>query len=382
MIGIAISVYDKFEEVQILVDIIRNNWKNKYFISLCSNHPEAKKHLDKLDVDHFIQGAEINFSPKMLSQPKGRINLICRVLDTIKKSCQGGIDGGCDYVMHIHSDAWPLDETKFLELIQMTKESGKKIAIRGMGLTMYSADIPLGHVDDMFFVFDAKHFAEIDFFNYHPLELLPHKNSVHGCFILLLYNKIGIKNIYYYSFHRNLEYWDGNKKILPFHRAKPSIFDPNYKFLHVHTTAFPMTYGNSIQAHYLKKMGLTQGKFISKYLEKYLMDEGELFEILANIERKLDRKLKLRRINPVIFGRDFSLKEKKLQNFRKYRRFRFKNYLSKIKRAVFGGTNIQKRSLYVDSLWPEKADLAEYYREIIDTEDFPEEYQYFWFLEK
>ena len=39
--AIAISVYDKFDEVKILVDIIRENWEHKYFITLCYyNHPE------------------------------------------------------------------------------------------------------------------------------------------------------------------------------------------------------------------------------------------------------------------------------------------------------------------------------------------------------
>jgi len=381
MNGIAISVYDKFEEVGVLVDIIRKNWKNNYYISLCSNYPNAKTHIADLDIDCFIQGADIRYSPKMLWIPRGRTNLVCRVLDTIKKSCTGAIEGGCEYVMHLHSDAWPLDENMLLQLIREIKEKRKKIAVRGFGLAWYGQDTPLGCMDDMFFVFDAKYFLNADFFNYHPLELFPHKLSSHGALILLLLGKIGIKKIYFYSDYSNLEYWDGKKKILPFERAKPSIFDPYWKFLHVHTAAFPDNLGKSVQAYYLKKYGITKGINIQDFIKRYYIPEKELFETLSEIERKQDFRLKLLGFNPVVFGRDFSRKQEILSSPIKDKIKMLVMNLAKILYyRLLGKKDIQTRGLYPDSLWPNK-NIYEYYNEIIQSDDFPEEYSDFWFLE-
>ena len=381
MNGIAISVYDKFEEVGILIDIIRRNWKDDYYISLCSNYINAKEYIADLDIDCFTQGADIKYSPKMSWIPRGRTNLVCRVLDTIKKSCTGAIDGGYEYVMHLHSDAWPLDENVFLKISQEMIKRKKKIAVRGLGFLYYGQDVPLGHIDDMFFIFDAKYLNQIDFFGYNPIELFPHKNSVHGALVLQLLGKIGIKNIYYYSHHSNLEYWDAKNKILPFERAKPSIFDSNLKFLHVHTAAFPENLGKSVQAYYLRKYDITKGEKIQEFIEKYYIPENELFKTLSEIEKKQDFKLKLLGFDPVVFGRDFSLKEEILTAPLKDKIKRLAGNLAKIPYyRLLGKKDIRTRGLYPDSLWPNK-NIYEYYNEIIQLDDFPEEYSDFWFLE-
>ena len=112
-IGIAISLYDKFEELSLLIDIIRSNWNGEYVISVCCNHPDGKKKIQNLDIDCYSQGEDINFS-KSLTDFQKKINLNGRVLDSIKKSCLGAINHGADYVMHLHTDAWPLNEHSLL----------------------------------------------------------------------------------------------------------------------------------------------------------------------------------------------------------------------------------------------------------------------------
>jgi len=382
MNGIAISVYDKFEEVAVLIDIIRKNWKNDYYISLCSNYSNAKQYIGDLDIDCFTQGADIKYSSNMPWIPRGRTNLVCRVLDTIKKSCAGAIEGRCEYVMHLHSDAWPLNENTFLKLIQETRAKKKKIAVRGIDFSYYGKDVPLGHIDDMFFVFDTAYLNDIGFFEYNPLDLFPHKNSVHGALVLLLLGKIGIRNIYYYSHHSNLEYWDGKNKVLPFERAKPSIFDPCWKFLHVHTGAFPEDLGKSVQAYYLKKYDMTKGVNIGKFLKRYYIPEKELFKTLSEIENKQDFKLKLMGSNPIVFGRDFSRKQEILTAPLKDKIKMLAMNLAKIPYyRLLNKKDIRTRGLYPDSLWPNK-NIYEYYNEIIQLDDFPEEYNDFWFLEE
>jgi len=41
--GIAISFYDKFDELAVLVDIIRHNWDEEYYIVVSSKHSDAVK---------------------------------------------------------------------------------------------------------------------------------------------------------------------------------------------------------------------------------------------------------------------------------------------------------------------------------------------------
>ncbi|MXR51001.1 hypothetical protein GRX03_05185 [Halovenus sp. WSH3] len=37
MKAVSISLYDKFVDLSILVDVIRHNWEGDYYISVCSN---------------------------------------------------------------------------------------------------------------------------------------------------------------------------------------------------------------------------------------------------------------------------------------------------------------------------------------------------------
>ena len=60
--AIAISVYDKFEEVAILTDIIRENWEDDYIITLCCNHPDGPKNLKSLPIDAYVQGDNIPYN--------------------------------------------------------------------------------------------------------------------------------------------------------------------------------------------------------------------------------------------------------------------------------------------------------------------------------
>ncbi len=85
--------------------------------------------------------------------------------------------------------------------------------------------------------------------------------------------------------------------------------------------------------------------------------------------------------NPVIFGRDFSLKEEILTAPLKDKIKRLAVNLAKIPYyRLLGKKDIRTRGLYPDSLWPNK-NIYEYYNEIIQLDDFPEEYSDFWFLE-
>ncbi|OGI12553.1 hypothetical protein A3K64_01450 [Candidatus Micrarchaeota archaeon RBG_16_36_9] len=374
-IGIAISLYDKFEELAILVDIIRNNWKNKYIISVCSNYPDAKKRIKELniDIDKFTQGENIYFSPKDMRGVRKVVNLYCRVLDCLRKSCKGAEDLGADYVMHLHTDAWPLKEEGMLRIIDHMKKNNYKVATRGFGMTKYGHDCPLGHIDDMFFIYNVEYFRRIRFFSFNTLEMLPTRLSIHGILATLLVSRVGVSKLYLYDNHTKFKYWDGTRKN-PFRgRANPSAFNEENGFLHVNVGSFPEDYGKKVQAMYLKSNNLTKGEHIQEFLEKYYVPRDRLCDELNFIERKL--KLKLRLLGfPILslgrFGRDFG----KMQWYIKSPIEKKIRYILLSFGRTFWESIITKRFGVVIfpeySLWPDS--LESFYSTVLNPKDYPD----------
>ena len=383
-IGIAISLYDKFEELAVLVDIIRKNWKNKYIISVCSNYPEAKKRIKELnlDIDKFAQGENILFSPKEMKGVRKAVNLYCRVIDSIKKSCRGAEELGADYVIHLHTDAWPLKESGLLKIIENMKRDNKKVAVRGFGLAKYGHDCPLGHIDDMFFIYDVKYFRKIGFFNFNVLEMLPTRLSIHGILATLLISRAGISKIYFYDDHTKLEYWDGTHKDPLRGRANPSAFNEETGFLHVNVGSFPDDYGKKVQAMYLNDYRITDGKYVKEFLGKYGIPKKQLIEELEVVERNLRLKIRLTGF-PIFslgrFGRDFSKMRWYLNSpigrkfkywFMSIGRTTWENLISK----RFGVTILPEYSI-----WPES--LESFYSRTLKATDYPDK-SMVWFKRK
>ena len=52
-IGVALSLYDKIDQLKTNVSIIRNHWNshNDSFISVCCNNPELIKTIEDLEVN-------------------------------------------------------------------------------------------------------------------------------------------------------------------------------------------------------------------------------------------------------------------------------------------------------------------------------------------
>lgn len=383
-IGIAISLYDKFEELAVLVDIIRNNWKNKYLISVCSNYPDAKNKIKELniDIDKFTQGEDIFFSPKEMKGVRKVVNLYCRVLDCLRKSCKGAEDLGADYVMHLHTDAWPLKEEGLLQIISCMKKNNYRAATRGFGMTKYGHDCPLGHIDDMFFIYNVDYFRRIGFFNFNTLEMLPTRLSIHGILATLLVSRVGVSNLYLYDNHTKFKYWDGTPKN-PFRgRANPSAFNEDNGFLHVNVGSFPDDYGKKVQAMYLKTYGLIKGKYIQEFLSKHYIPKNQLCDELGSIERKL--KLKLRFLGfPILrlgrFGRDFS----KMQWYIKAPISKKIRYIFvSISRTLWESLILKRFGVTIFpeySLWPES--LESFYARTLNPKDYPDK-SMIWFRRK
>lgn len=391
MIGIAISLYDKFDDVRVLVDIIRQNWEHEYYISICCNHPDAKSELSDLDVDSLEQGAQIDYDPSM-EPSRGHINLMCRIHDSFRRACQNAVDAGCEYVLHNHADAWMLDEDRFLEFVDGLREKDCVAAVRGRDPTYRRPDFWMGQPMDQYILFDGSYCDEIDFFDFSPLDLLPHTNNHTGLMLLLL-GRIGLSNIWFYSSYLDDQWWDGREKEL--HSVRPGIYVPKWEFLHIATESFPGSNGKHIQAGYLREHNLYQGKFIQEFLEKYRQPLTEVNEELQNIEQNQNKRLKWLGYQKKDFNRKFNEKSKilnqplkgKLQSLllniseeAYYRMMYLIHRIPYIDNRRFTGDN-RLRKMYRDAEWPDQ-NINEIYQNKVNVSDYPEDMQETWFIDR
>lgn len=140
-IGVAISVYNKVEEVATNVEIIRNHWLlgKDVFISVCCNDPTSIDRIKRLAVDSVALGDPIPSTPKP--------NLRRRQFDCIKKStaaCQA------DYVVHWHADAFAIAYQPIHEIMTIMEENDFVAAFRGRGLDYRNPKTVYGDCDDHF----------------------------------------------------------------------------------------------------------------------------------------------------------------------------------------------------------------------------------------
>jgi hypothetical protein len=381
MLGIAISVYDKFEELRLLLDVLRENFRTPFVVVVCSNSERAAAELGDAPIDRLVEGEAIHFSPQLDWRRQGRPNLVCRVCDTIQKSCGAAMELGATHVMHVHSDAWPLREKKLLAVFDRVRGSEKVLAARGLGFGFHGNDVPLGTVDDMFFCFETEWATRVGFFDFDPLAMLPHKLSIHGILAALILTKAGLSGFDHYCDQSNMEMWPGRMKPLPVLPAFPSHYDLDHGFLHVHRQAYPGHLGERIQAHYLSQLGHTRGRLLPEFVSRWCGDERELVRELEDLRRDSEHKMRLLGLDPAGFGGDYA-KMQHIWSGHGHWRGRMLGLVRKSRHAAQGwgrrllGRDV-KPTLYrhADSVWPTPID--EYYRETIDRAHYPRDRVWF-----
>lgn len=282
-LAVAISVYDKFEDVKILVDIFRENWKGDYDICVCSSHPDAARHLSDCNIDKLLSIADIPFNPTVPSE-SGTPRMTMRVMDSIRKSCGYCSETQAGYTIHLHADGYPLSWDRLELLLERMRLERKYFAARGFGFGYYNQYEPVGHFDDMFFVFDNRFAREKSLWEFGLMDFLPHKISIHGFLAMLILARVGIKNFWHYGDERETAFWDGT---MPWRLSTPMYFLPEYHFLHVNCGCFPHNLGQYLKASYLKRFGLTRGRAIGRFLESWRMEEASFREQLYQMENNL-----------------------------------------------------------------------------------------------
>lgn len=383
-IGIAVSVYDKFDDLAVLHDILRENFDDDYFISVHCNHPDAEKELIKkrgLDIDHLSTGEKI--------KSRNATQRYIRILNSIKESCKGAIDD-CDYLMHLHADAWPLNEDKIRQILEKLEDESYEVAARGRGTTWQRVgDYRLGMIMDQFIFFDTDALKRKSFFDFKLTDLMPHW-GIHDSLMLLLLGRIGRSNIYFYSDMTSDLYWDGKKAKPRTAVVKPSVYDPDWELLHCGREEFPDDYGKSVQTMYLKRHGLLEGKNIQELVSKHEKESKTLIKELRRKEIKQNLEVMTLFFDPRRFGRCFGIKQKFLDSPLKSKlKYVIENILSgsynKANKALFRflpyenpARRSDDRSLSAE--WPRKD--FEIYDKKIDREDLNGEIGSEWFRKR
>lgn len=303
MIGISISLYDKFGDLGVLVDIIRENWENNYFISVCSNHPEAEARIADLncDIDRFQQGADIKYNPSMDSSRRSA-NLKYRVFNTIRTAIRGALAADVNYVMHLHADAWQLSEQKLQKLIQDMKEQNAAVAFKGRTNFFQDRYTP-GHFSDQFIIYDAYAANSVNLFEREALDFPP-QYVIHQILPMICLVKLGWEKLYHYSTRSREEHWDGTPILEVRNPARPMLYNPKYEQLHIATEDFSDSLGKSLQAHYLQKHNITDGYHIKNLNETYSIPKEDLFRQIKDYFDSMDNTLRWYGLSVDSFGRN------------------------------------------------------------------------------
>jgi hypothetical protein len=369
--AIAISLYDKFEELEILIEILRENFSGRYLIAVCSNHPDAARKLSKLPIDAFVPGRPIHFDAA-LPWDTLRPLIVCRSTDTVQRSCRAAIELGAESVCHVHCDAWPLSENALRQHFAAVEgDSRIRFSACGFGFGAYAQDTPVGSIDDHFFFFCARTAAETKLFEFDPLEMLPHKTSVHGILCLQILAKLGLSRFRLYDDQAHCEVWPGRHKELPYFPVKPSAMDRARGFLHVHRQSFPEQLGQALQASYLREWGLTQGAAIDRFLTQHGAASEHVVERLEALHESLRAQLLHHGIDPKPLAQDPQAmqaalasvgRSSRLQDLRRRGLLQGRKLWRLLRHAPEYG--------YRDSVWPQPVERV--YQALIDRAHFPD----------
>ena len=256
-LGVAISVYNKVNELQTNVNIIRNHWPaNDVYISVCCNDPSSYNEIAKMDIDYIAEGHDYKKDPKTHREHEKNWKRL-RTYDTIKKSVLGCIDQS-EYIAHWHADAYALDMNKIYEMLDVMAANGYKVAFRGKFRGLINNKMPYGHIDDHFSIYSSEHVKKTHLFNESKKQISAVKSvsglwNSEGILSALIQSATYPKQIWHYDdMSKNIVHPDApvNKKphdplgddwypdgiahsVLP-----PYNFDPVRKFLHSDTIEY------------------------------------------------------------------------------------------------------------------------------------------------
>ena len=351
----AISAYDKFAEVRVLVEILKENWQGDYGIVVYSSHPDASREFANLNIDALITTESYPYTPE-----DGDHILTARIFESMRLLFEKALELGADSITHLHSDSWPLSENAFLKVL--SRLGPRSILARGAGLGERGFLTPLGVMSDMFLIFSAQWLRESSFLKVRASDLPLDVLNIHGLLSLLIFANGGFSVLDFYDNYQKQEILPDLPKKLPCQLPSyPSIFNRELGFLHVHTACFPDDLGKKLQGAYLKASGLVHGESLQKLTSS--IDPEKTFQEIRERFAAAEQRLKAHHLSAAYFSQDLVTMEEycRLSSFALYRKALAiavmekskqlieKRYLAKNEKGEAGRFRISRSLVFTES---------------------------------
>lgn len=266
-LSIVISADQNWEQVKILIEIFRENFRGNFFFIVCTPFVAAQTFLSDCPIDELLITKDIPKDQHPLTDEQFRTYNRMKIVDSIRKGCQHASLSTSPYTLHLRVGSYPLNWLKIQSLLNKMQDEKLAFAARGYGFGFYTHDSPLGRLDDNFFFFDNEYARRVGLWDFDLVDFLPHKVSAQGMLAMLVLSRIGLRRFYHYS-EMSQEMGDSF-----------FYFDSKYDFLYLDKSGPSKTLKQRLMAYYLRQFDLKVGRHIQLLLDRWAADKPEQLKL-------------------------------------------------------------------------------------------------------
>lgn len=301
-IGFCISVYDKFEEARILIELIKDySFVNEIILLRSDNFNQDE--FEKYELQSLCTRVIENSKYKYIKSDKisNDVSITARIWESQRSGMLLAAQNN-DIVIHTHADGWILKEDFLFELCKNFQKYNLDIGFRGPGLSYRNNKGELiGKLDDHFYIVSAAKIKKSTFLKKDVFELPVDCLNIHGILALWVTAEFEMNKTWHYDDFTDIINWKGEKIVLedeipmlrPFHYAEKQ------RLLHIHRKDFiDERLAKELQAYYLQMNSRIKSNSYTELFIKEYFREIELIrkEIINKISFKL-RLIKILGIN-------------------------------------------------------------------------------------
>lgn len=283
-LGVALTVYNAFEDLGIAIDLIRDNWalaRDSIVVVSCG-YERLERELGHLRIDA-VTRYETPRVPRLQRDGPADATLSIRIFEGIRQGCLRALDTGVEYVVHAHADAWMFSAESILSVVGEMERRGAVFAAR----INYRPRSKTPVVDDHFFVFQTE-FArrsglwevayDAPLFNPVFFEV----GGIHAMMFLLIEGRVPYDKFFAYS--------EMSRNTGMFGEAVGSVLNPWNFELRRQLLHSNVRYGDDVlflRQRYLRRFSRLRGNTIGQYMQKqfrpsFVVREGKVYPYYFN----------------------------------------------------------------------------------------------------
>ncbi len=238
-LAVAISLYDRWDELQGLLELLRLNWPTgpnlKVIVSSTAEEVALPAWVERSYVDNFLWGSRYSLPARRSSRLRPlhdrrygffKQQLRTRTLDSISRGCRVAAASGQDYTLHLHAAAWPLLENVIYDILAKMTRKNYLFAARGYGQKYVDGKHPDGDIDDNFFLINNSFAHQTNFWDF-DAACDADRIGNEGRLARRVYELCGDDQVYFYEdFSRPEEYIypaeADQRRVQPYNYHKPT----------------------------------------------------------------------------------------------------------------------------------------------------------------